>query len=82
MSCNYNFNNQPIDYLNFQSETVCDHAGCTKIIHRKVIHACGGVHGSNEVSCNKYFCDEHLLMVKNEEGQFIQLCIDCANRKD
>lgn len=77
-NCGNDTGGRPIGY---QFDAVCDHVGCTKIINRGLAHACGGIHGPSECSCDEYFCDEHLLMVKNKDGQTIQLCVDCASKK-
>lgn len=62
---------------------ICDHPGCYKKINRGLSYACGGMHGNcADQACEKYFCQEHLLVVENIEGftdelSMGQLCRDC-----
>lgn len=63
----------------------CDHvwAGkkCNARIDRGLAYACGGMHGSDEYSCEGYFCPKHLYISSNIEAP-AQLCRRCCLRAD
>ncbi len=57
----------------------CDKDGCEKEIDRGLAYVCGGMHGDDEISCGRYFCDVHLVYVLNEgKIDTPQLCEECA----
>ena len=56
-NCGTDSKGRPIGYAH---EATCDHPGCEAKIHRGIAYACGGMHGEDEVSCEDYFCTEHL----------------------
>lgn len=69
---------RPIGYAH---EATCDHPGCAAEIHRGLAFACGDMHGDDEVSCEKYFCDEHLsswALQPYAGGRVVRVCADCA----
>jgi hypothetical protein len=36
------------------------------------------MHGEDDVSCEKYFCGEHLSgTVKNDRDRYVSVCADC-----
>ncbi len=55
----------------------CDHKGCKEKIHRGLAYACGGMHGEEDFSCEKYFCGKHRNNhIKDDDG-WLQVCEDC-----
>jgi len=56
-SCGTDVNGRPIGYTH---EAVCDHHQCETIIDRGLAYVCGGMHGEDEYSCEKYFCEKHM----------------------
>lgn len=57
----------------------CEQSGCKKRINRGLAYACGGMHGEDEVSCEKYFCEEHLYYVELKDVGTKQLCAKCRD---
>lgn len=47
---------RPIGYLH---PGTCDHPGCDQRIFRGVDAVCGDMHGEDEHSCARYFCERH-----------------------
>lgn len=73
--CGTDVNGRPIGYL---YESTCDHPGCNKKIYRGLSYACGGMHGEDEFSCEKYFCEDHLpWCVLTEDGSYVNICLEC-----
>lgn len=57
----------------------CDEPGCDKQIDRGLSYACGEMHGEDEVSCEKYFCERHRgTSVCLQDGRYINICRTCA----
>jgi hypothetical protein len=75
MNCGSDSQGRPIGY---GFEATCDHPGCKKEIHRGLSYACGGMHGEDEISCEKYFCEEHSQNWVEHCGQYHQVCDECA----
>jgi hypothetical protein len=50
---------------------------CRRHIDRGLSYACGGMHGSDEFSCEGYFCEKHLFYSDNEDAPG-QLCRACC----
>lgn len=71
-------NGRPIGYI-FDAE--CDEPGCTAKIDRGLSYACGGVHGSDELSCDKYFCSDHLNVIEHD-GRYVCVCNGCSEMLD
>lgn len=65
---------RPIGYAH---EATCDHAGCSAKIDRGLSHACGGMHGSTEIGCEKYFCEDHLEFVVEDGEDINRVCESC-----
>lgn len=63
--------------IGYAHEAVCDHEGCSKVIDRGLSYACGGMHGQDEHSCDKYFCEEHLEWTVQLDDHYIDVCQDC-----
>ena len=64
--------------LGKEFETTCDHPGCNTKIHRGNIHACGGFPGSDEYTCDRYFCAPHQEFIMFPEG-VRYMCEECAS---
>lgn len=63
------------DDIGYGVPAKCEHPGCSKEIDRGIAHACGGTHGDTEISCDKYFCAEHLVFCP-VSAMFV--CEECA----
>lgn len=63
--------------IGYAHEGVCDHEGCNKVIDRGLSYACGGMHGEDEHSCHKYFCEEHLEWTLDLGDEYKNICQDC-----
>jgi hypothetical protein len=75
-NCGTDSEGRPIGYAH---KGTCDHPGCKAVIDRGLSFACGGMHGSNEYSCEKYFCEEHLShCVQTDQDDLISVCDACA----
>jgi hypothetical protein len=73
-NCGTDSKGRPIGYAH---PAQCDHPGCTKKIHRGLAHACGGDHGEGELTCEGYFCGDHMTFGVIED-QTVQICLTCA----
>lgn len=80
-NCGEDSNGRPIGYAH---EATCDHPGCDEEIDRGLGYACGEMHGEDEMSCERYFCDKHLygfdLPPGDEDGaghQDTAICAEC-----
>lgn len=75
-NCGNDSQGRPIGYA---ALATCDHPGCQAQIDRGLAYVCGGMHGESEVSCEKYFCEEHRQdFVESVEGT-TRVCSSCAN---
>lgn len=70
--CGTDNEGRPIGYAH---QATCDQEGCDTKIDRGLSYACGDMHGSTEHSCDRYFCEKHLLFVSGPPGF---LCPSCA----
>lgn len=75
--CGNDSEGRPIGYA-FEAE--CDLPDCDKIIDHGLAYACGSMHGQNEFDCEKYFCEDHLLVVETPIGECISICPACYAR--
>jgi len=79
-SCGTDSEGRPIGYAH---AATCDHPGCTAGIHRGIDYACGGMHGGDDVSCDRYFCSDHrLTFVQRQDGageHQVRVCDECAD---
>jgi hypothetical protein len=70
---------RPIGYAHVAT---CDHPGCDTVIDRGLSYACGGMHGDDVFSCEKYFCAQHLRhsvqMTGPPRRSFTDVCDECA----
>ncbi len=73
--CGKDSQGRPIGYIH---EATCDHPGCDAKIDRGLSYACGGMHGEDEVSCEKYFCGDHLAYTVDSEDHLHNICAECA----
>lgn len=64
--------------IGYAHAATCDHPGCDKVIDRGLSYACGGMHGEDEVSCEKYFCEEHLAYAVDSDDDLHNVCAECA----
>lgn len=55
----------------------CEHESCHASINAGLAYACGNSHGEDEVSCEGYFCEEHLHYVELKDGRTVALCATC-----
>ena len=63
--------------IGYSIEATCDYPGCDAEIDRGLAYACGGMHGQEEVGCERYFCPEHLSYWEDENGKLWQVCKLC-----
>ncbi len=73
-NCGHDKLGRPIGYYHLGT---CDHPGCNKPIDRGLDYACGGMHGNDEYSCDKYFCHDHLRVAEFKDGSVKALCLVC-----
>lgn len=73
--CGNDSEGRPIGYAH---AATCDHPGCEAKIDRGLSFACGGMHGQDEVSCEKYFCEEHLAYTLDSNDHLHRICAECA----
>lgn len=66
--------------IGYAHEGLCDHEGCTKTIDRGLSYSCGGMHGEDEHSCDKYFCPEHLEWTLDLGDEYKNVCEECMVR--
>lgn len=56
----------------------CDHPGCTEKIDRGLAYVCGVMHGSDEYSCERYFCGAHRAnIIEIIQRASIAICDEC-----
>jgi hypothetical protein len=76
-NCGEDSQGRPIGYAH---PATCDFPGCKEKIDRGLAYACGGMHGEDEVSCEKYFCPTHLQgWIKHVDGQIVAVCKSCED---
>jgi len=69
--------------IGFDVPATCDHADCTKAIHRGVEHVCGSEPYGGDSGCGLYFCEDHLTQQTPASGQEkIELCDRCVSGKE
>jgi hypothetical protein len=79
-NCGNDSKGRPIGYL---IEATCDHPGCKKKIDRGLSYACGDMHGEDEISCEGYFCQQHLHTVDDpRDNRSIGVCKECRDLLD
>jgi len=76
--CGKDSNGRPIGYV---FDATCDHPDCMEQIDRGLTYVCGDMHGDDEYSCEKYFCDTHKNnYVTRNDGSDITVCNECWDR--
>jgi len=76
-NCGEDSQGRPIGYAH---EATCDYPGCNAKINRGLSYACGGMHGEDEFSCDRYFCEKHMVSAVWPKGAAMhqsQFCPDC-----
>lgn len=60
----------------------CDAEGCHEKIDRGLYYVCGDMHGSDEYSCERYFCENHKRhWAQSRHHTFPRtICEDCFNK--
>jgi len=59
----------------------CAFNNCNEDIDKGLAHACGGSHGTGDLFCDRYFCDNHLKhCIENRYGQLLRICTECYSR--
>lgn len=74
-NCGTDRTRRPIGYAH---TATCDFPGCKAKIDRGLSFACGGMHGEDEISCDKYFCEKHLSESLERDGMGHRICAECA----
>lgn len=64
---------RPVGYAH---DAICDHFMCTADIDRGLSYVCGGMHGSHNHGCGRYFCERHLWLGCGEATQLCKACYD------
>jgi len=54
--------------VGYSVEATCEQPGCGVAIDRGLDFACGGAHGVDEFSCDRYFCSSHLICLPHPYG--------------
>lgn len=75
-NCGTDSKGRPIGYAH---SATCDESGCERAIDRGLAHACGGMHGEDEHSCEGYFCSEHLGIIELDEKRTAVVCGACRS---
>lgn len=63
--------------IGYYHSATCDHPGCEEKIDRGLSYVCGEMHGEDEVSCEKYFCDAHRKTAPGLCGTWVNICFSC-----
>lgn len=74
--CGTDSQGRPIGY---SFEAICDHLNCKEKIDRGLSYVCGEMHGEDEYSCEKYFCEMHKnnwILMDDERTTLV--CDECA----
>lgn len=74
--CGTDSEGRPIGYV---FEAICDEPGCDEQIDRGLSYACGDMHGEDEYSCEKYFCEKHqyIVDIKDNPIRCLGVCKIC-----
>jgi hypothetical protein len=85
--CGTDSQGRPIGYA---FEATCDQPGCDEAIDRGLSYVCGTMHGEDEFSCEKYYCEKHRSnfvsrgskasesFPDDEREDVILICDECA----
>lgn len=74
-NCGTDSKGRPIGYV---FDAVCDAPGCYEDIDRGLAYACGGMHG-DDPGCELYFCDKHLHIMIDPDGDMLSVCDKCCD---
>lgn len=66
--------------IGYAHEGLCDCFPCLNEIDRGLSYVCGGMHGEDEHSCDKYFCAEHLEWTLDLDDEYKNVCQECMVR--
>lgn len=64
-------------HIGYVFEAVCDYEGCNEEIHRGLSYVCGDMHGEDEISCEKYFCEKHRNNFIEHDKRTLRICDEC-----
>lgn len=64
--------------IGYAHGATCDHEGCSERIDRGLAYVCGDMHGTDEVSCEKYFCHDHRQNYVLHDDRTLRVCDACA----
>lgn len=74
-NCGTDSQGRPIGYYH---AATCDYPGCDKKIDRGLDYVCGDMHGADEYSCERYFCEEHHnRTVVTRDDRHLAVCDEC-----
>jgi len=74
--CGTDSQGRPIGYSH---EGTCGHPGCEEKIERSLSYVCGDMHGEDEISCERYFCDGHKRnWAQRGKDDTVSVCDECA----
>lgn len=73
-NCGEDSKGRPIGYAH---AATCDAPGCDAKINRGLSYVCGGMHGEDEVSCERYFCADHLSHWVKNGPDIVRVCAEC-----
>lgn len=69
--------------VGYSVRSACEHKGCKAKIDRGLAYACGGMHGADEISCDGYFCEKHLFLIRRwDTYELVTICSECCDRND
>jgi len=67
--------------IGYGISATCDQQGCDVKIDRGLGFVCGGMHGEDEWSCEKYFCEQHRRGFAGQKNEF-GVCAECEKHSD
>jgi len=66
--------------IGYTIPATCDHPGCNEKIDRGLSYVCGRMHGDDEYSCEKYFCEKHRSnYLITDQDEIYQVCSTCRD---
>ena len=66
-------------HIGYAFEAICDYEGCNEKIDRGLSYVCGDMHGEDEVSCEKYYCENHRNNYIEWDDKELKICDECKN---
>lgn len=72
--CGFDKRGRPIGYSH---SATCDYSGCKAKIDRGLAYVCGGMHGEDELSCDRYFCSKHRQNWIPDGDRIVEVCKEC-----